>query len=452
MSGGARRQLAFIDVLGIGINGIVGSGVYLLVAPMAARAGAASALGVLACGLLCGTIALCFAELSSMFDRSGGPTLYARAAFGPALGFANGWLGAATGILGLAAVAVGLAGTLARLWPALEALPGGRTAVAVGIIAALGALNLRGVKVGGRTSTVLSLVKLLPLALLALWGLRHLSPALLAAALRAPEAAPGAEAPGFLQAVAKSAFLAVFMTSGFDYAAVPAGEVKEPRRTVPLALLGALGVATLLYVSLQLVALATVPALRLVQPEGAPASAQPLIDAALVVFGPWGAPLLGAAAALSMLGYCAGAALVAPRYLVALAEEDVLPRALAQGSRHGTPWLAILLSTLAACGLAALLGYTSLVDASNVVILSGYTITALATAALRFKRPELPRAVRLPFGVAIPALAAVSALVLLVSAEPKLSEFAFTGQLLLLGGAAWGATALARRDARAPEA
>jgi len=119
-----RRELTLIDSVGIGINGIVGSGIYLLVAPLARAGKGSSVAGVLVCGALCVLIALCFAELSSMYDRSGGPYVYARDAFGSVVGFAVGWLGMATGVLGLAAVSVGFAAALARFVPQADATLG----------------------------------------------------------------------------------------------------------------------------------------------------------------------------------------------------------------------------------------------------------------------------------------------------------------------------------------
>ena len=87
MSATPERALTLADAIGIGVNGIVGSGIYLLVGPLARVGGTASVAGVLACGALCVLIALCFAELSSVYDRSGGPYVYARDAFGPWVGF-----------------------------------------------------------------------------------------------------------------------------------------------------------------------------------------------------------------------------------------------------------------------------------------------------------------------------------------------------------------------------
>src|SRR5205085_3846828 len=164
-----KRELTLVDAIGIGVNGIVGSGIYLLVAPLARVGGGSSVAGVLGCGALCVLIALCFAELSSMYDRSGGPYVYAGDAFGRHVGFAVGWLGMATGVLGLAAVSVGFAAALGRF---VQAAATARAPIAVAVIAALGIINWRGVKQGGRTSTALSIVKSAPLIVVALAGLR----------------------------------------------------------------------------------------------------------------------------------------------------------------------------------------------------------------------------------------------------------------------------------------
>jgi amino acid transporter len=438
------RRLTLLDAVGIGINGVVGSGIYLLVSPLAQRAGAASVAGVVACGLLCALIALCFAELSSMHDRSGGPYLYARAAFGRVVGFAVGWLGAATGLLGFAAVANGFASTLARSLPALGG-PVAHAAVALTVVLLFGAINLAGVQAGGRTSTVLSLAKLGPLLLLVLLGLPHVSLAVLGQVFAAPPIGPGGAPVAWGPAVASAAFLAIFMHSGFEYAVVPAGEIQSPRRNVPLAVVGSLLFASTLYAALQLVALSVLPDLGRALAPGAQARTQPLLDVAQLLLGAPGNTLLTVAALVSMLGFCAGVALVAPRYLVALSQDGYLPEAFARHSARGTPALAISLSTLLVCGLTLALGYTSLVDASNVVILSGYALTALAALVLRFRQPDAPRPVRLPFGPLIPAAAFGSAVLLLWQAHPRAEEWTFTLELDLLGLGLWGATALWRR-------
>jgi APA family basic amino acid/polyamine antiporter len=400
--------------VGIGVNGIVGSGIYLLVAPLARVGGGSSVAGVLGCGVLCILIALCFAELSSMYDRSGGPYIYAREAFGRPVGFAVGWLGMATGVLGLAAVSVGFAGALGRFVPAAASVRG---LIAVFIIVTLGVINWIGVKQGGRTSTVLSIVKIVPLVLVALAGLRF--------AGRAPLSFHPREAT-------RAAFLAIFMMSGFEYTVVPAGEVRDARRNVPLAVVTSIAGASLLYALLQISALGALPDLA--------AREQPLPDVAELALGAWGGTLLGVAALVSMLGFCAGVALVAPRYFTALAEDGFLPAPIREVRT------AIVASTVFCSALAIVLEYASIVDVSNVVILSGYALTCLAALVLRVRRPEAPRRYRLP--AAVPALAFVSAVALLIAAQPKLEQWKYSGAVLAIGFACWAATSLARRALR----
>jgi len=400
--------------VGIGVKGIVGSGVYLLVAPLARAGRGSSVAGVLACGILCVLIALCFAELSSMYDRSVGPYVYARDAFGKPVGFAVGWLGMATGVLGLAAVSVGFAGALSRFVPAAGAV---RAPIGVGIIVTLGVVNWIGVKQGARTSTALSIVKIAPLVLVALAGLRFAAQAPLAFAPRD---------------AARAAFLSIFMMSGFEFAAVPAGEVRDAKRTVPLAVVGSIAGASVLYALLQLASLGALPDLA--------AREQPLPDVAVRALGALGGTLLGAAALVSMLGFCAGVALIAPRYFTAMAEDGFLTAPVREVRT------AIVASTAFASGLAIILEYASLVDVSNVVILSGYALTCLAALVLRIRRAGAPRRYKPP--LAVPVLAFASAVALLVAARPGLDQWTFAAKLLVVGFACWGGTSLARRTLR----
>lgn len=158
--------------------------------------------------------------------------------------------------------------------------------------------------------------------------------------------------------------------------------------------------------------------------------------------GAHGESLLAASALLSMLGFCAGVALVAPRYFTALAEDGHLPARL----RETRP--AIVASTAFASALAVLLGYAALVDVSNVVILSGYALTCLATLVLRLRLPDRPRRYLLPGGPLLPLLAVTASVALLVSARPQASQWIFSAVLLALGFLCRGATALARAAAR----
>jgi amino acid transporter len=377
----ARRELTRFDLTCLGVNAIVGSSVFLFPGKLAGLLGGASPAAFALTALLLAPVGLCFAEAASAHDRPGGPSLYAQTEFGPAWGFAVGWLCWVTMIVSWAAVANGVASYL----PVGAA---GAKAVAVGSIMAFGLLNMRGVKMGAWTVNFFTTAKLVPLALVALAGLK-------AAPSWRPQPGPEGWAP-----MGAAAFMCYFSFQGFETVPVPAGEAKDPARDVPFAVLAALAGSALLYVLVQIAAV-SVP--------GIAASPRPLADAAVALYGAWAGRLIVAGATVSMLGYVAGNGLGGPRYLSALAEEGHLPARLARPHpAYGTPHEAILWSTGVACAAALLLDFGKLVDFTNVVIGGQFLATAFAVLARR-RRGGAAR-FRAPGGPLIPLAACVSTL------------------------------------------
>lgn len=359
MSAPSARQLTRFDLLCLGVNAIVGSSVFLFPGRLAGHLGSASPAAYALTALLLAPVALCFAAAASEHDRAGGPALYAHQEFGPTAGFAIGWLCWVTMIVSWAAVANGIASYL----PGAAARPLLGKAVACAAIAAFGALNWRGVRLGAWTTDFFTVAKLVPIALIALAGLRALPS-------WRPETGPAGWSP-----LGAACFLAYFAYQGFETVPVPAGEARDPKRDVPFAVLAALGGSAVLYLLVQVAALSLVPGLS--------SSERPLADAAAALMGPWGAGLVTAGAVISMTGYVAGSALGGPRYLVALAEEGHLPRRLAAvHPRFATPTGSIAASTAVALVAAALLDFDGLVDFSNVVIGAQF----LSTCAVVLRR------------------------------------------------------------------
>jgi basic amino acid/polyamine antiporter, APA family len=218
------RQLTLIDCFGLSINGIIGSGIFLLPAALQRRAGSHSPLAWLVAGSLCTLIALCFAEAASRTDRSGGPYRYAVEAFGPLVGFAVGWITMVSSLLGYAAVTRGFAEHAAFLVGGGES----QTALIAGVVTLvtlLGAVNVIGIKPSARAGDVIGVIKVLGLVAFVAVGLFHVRAANLDAA---PSPAAG-ESPGLFAA----AFVGLFACTGFEYVPVPAGETVDPN--APLA-------------------------------------------------------------------------------------------------------------------------------------------------------------------------------------------------------------------------
>ncbi|MDE2292025.1 MAG: APC family permease, partial [Elusimicrobia bacterium] len=266
-------RLRLMDVLALGLNAIVGSGIFLFPGTLAALVGPASVLVFLVTALLLASVALCYAELGGMFGGSGGSYLYAREAFGDRVGYGVGVLAWTAAVVSWAAVASLLAGHLAWFDP-FFARPWAARASAAGVLLLFGVLNDRGLRPAAWTVDGLTLAKLVPLAVFVLLCL--------------PRAAPARFSPFFggQHRFAYAVFLALWALQGFEVAPVPAGEAEDPQRDVPRAVLGSLAVAAVLYALVQAAAVGVHPGL-------AASGETPLIDAAQAALGPWGGASLG---------------------------------------------------------------------------------------------------------------------------------------------------------------
>jgi amino acid transporter len=395
------------DVLCIGVNAVVGSGVFALPDDIHRAMGGWSPLAYLLCTALLLPVALCFAELSSRHDETGGAYLYARSAFGPNVGFVLGWYCWVTTFVSWAAnttLFVELIGFSARPWNKL---------VVVGMIVALGALNYRGVKPGARLINAVTIGKLLAIGCFVAVAIMAIDPGRLGGAL-----------PTGVTGVGQGLYLALFPLQGFEVAPVAAGETSNPRRNVPIATLGALLISALLFTVVQTALVGTYPSL------GA-TSDRPLVDAARSL-----GPTLGAVVLIGSLvsigGFSAGSALGSPRYAQAIAAHGLLPRRLGElHLRYHTPYIAIGVTTVFTAILGVFFDYRQLVGMSNITIVIQYFFTCLAVPVLRRKQPRAKGAWRVPGGWTVPALGAAGSLSLLAGAERQ--EVVFAAIALVVG-------------------
>lgn len=393
--------------MGIGINGIVGSGIFLLPAVLWRAAGGQAPLAWLIVGGLCCLVALCFAEAAARTERSGGPYRYACDAFGSYVGFAIGWVTLVSTLLGYAAVARGFGDTAVKLlwrWH-IGAAELGRTGpviLACVMVVLLCVVNLLGVRRSARTSDVISGVKLLSLLLFVCIGLFFVKLSNLNPEPHPAQLISGGYEPTGLVA---AAFAGLFATTGFEYIPVPAGEAKNPRRTVPLAMVISVLGTTLIYVLVQVVATGVHPNLG--------ASETALADAAGQFGGLRGQLLMGLAALVSSFGFCASSALVGPRYLEAFAEDRFLPAVFQHRSpRFGTPMTAVVVLSLLVLGLLMSgLNFDRLAAVSNIAVVVQYMATCVAVLVLRKKSPAPADAFVIPFGPVVPLLALFGCLV-----------------------------------------
>ena len=359
-----RRDVGPVHLLALGINGIVGVGIFFAPADIAARApGAGTAIIALTAVALV-PIALAFATLGRRFDEDGGPVVYARAAFGPLSAFVVGWIAYVSAISSSAAVIVGLTAAIA---PAAGLGAVAQQIAATVLAAILALLCAAGLRLSAPTWTALTGLKLLPLFALALVFL----------------VAPGsrawaAPAPALAGSWPAAALIATFTYQGFEIVPVLAGRARRPAFAVPFATLGSLAIAAVLYVVLQAACAWTLPDLA--------RSGAPLVDAAAVLGGPGLAALVGAGTSLSALGIAFGMMAATPFYLAALSRVDALGMGLPLVDDRGVPRRALLATWAFVTLLIQLGGRSELFALSSIAVLSQYLVTAAALAALALRR------------------------------------------------------------------
>jgi amino acid transporter len=403
---GLRRQLTLFDVLCIGVNATVGSGVFALPDDMYRVMGGYSPLAFLLCALMLMPVALCFAELSGRHVDTGGTYLYARNAFGNHVGFVVGWFCWANTFVSWAANAT-LFVELAGIGSSISS-----STLSAGLVLALGIVNYFGVKLGARIVNLMVIGKVGAILCFLVVAIAAFDPSRLGGAL--PHGALG---------VGQGIYLALFPLQGFEVTPVAAGETQNPKRSVPLGTMGALLLSALLFVVVQAVLVGAYPRI------GAE-SGQPLVDAARYL-GPTIGLIVVIGSLVSVGGFTAGSALGSPRYAQAIAEHGLMPKALSRvHERWGTPHVAIVWTTVITAILAFFFDYRRLVGMSNITVVIQYFFTCVAVPVLRRKEGE-SQGFRVPGGKLIPIIGAVGSVALVAGADKP--EFIFAAATLVLG-------------------
>src|SRR5699024_9544180 len=289
------RAVSRWEIVGISINDVIGSGIYLLPAAAAALLGVMSIGAILLAGVAVALLVACFAEASSYFDEPGGAYLYTKEAFGDFIGFEVGWMTWVARVASVAALSAGFVLALAELWPVLNS-PWYRSLIIIVLLIFLAWVNIIGVKEGARFAVGLTIAKIIPLIIFVLWGFFAIDWTTFGH-INWPESGVLGEA----------ALLLLFAYAGFEHSPSCSGEYKNPKRDVPFAILTMITFVTILYVLVQIVAVGTNPGLAV--------SDSPLAESAALFMGVGGAILMTIGAVVSIGGNTSNTTLIGPRYL-----------------------------------------------------------------------------------------------------------------------------------------
>ena len=404
------RGLTLVDTTALVVGTVIGTGVFIKSAIMAQDAG--SPLLVLAAWVAAGLLslagALSYAELGAMLPHAGGEYVYLRRSYGDLAAFLFGWMRfVVAGSGSIAILGVGFATFLSALvpirtvWADATYVVFGRTmqwqfgatqAVAMAAIALFAVVNCLTVMVGGRVQTALTILKIAGIGLV-VFGVALLSTTADWAHLAPPSGGDGGGAGAFGLAM----LAALWAYDGWNNMPMAAGEVMDPGRNVPRALIGGMVAVMVIYCAANLSYFYALPwADVLTSNSTAHRDALPVATkAAQTAFGESGGKLMSIAFVLSALGALNGATLTGARVPFAMARDGLfLARAGVLSSRTHVPVAAVLMQAGWACVLAASGTYDQLTD---YVIFASWIFYALATSAvfvLRFRAPDLPRPYR----------------------------------------------------------
>lgn len=382
------------------INNTIGAGIFALPAIVSIALGGFAIFGYLFCGIMMAAIMLCYAEIGSRITSSGGSYAYVEAAFGRFAGFIINWLFFfGFGILGDAAIINIVADSLAVIFPVFESL-WMRGLLFFILIGFMVLVNVRGAKQGVGFVKFITIVKLLPLIAIIIFGFSHIKTANL----------HWGNLPSF-NTFGNTILVLFFAFLGFETALNVSGEIKNPKRTIPLSILIGGLLVLIVYLLLQTITQGVLGA-NMEAVKNAPLAA-----VAKKIIGPAGGILLLIAAAISCFGNVSGDVLLAPRLLFAGANDGIFPKFLGKvHPKFSTPYWAIIIYGSLIFIFSISGGFKQLAILSTAAILIIYLAVILATIKLRRKKENVDeKTFRMPGGLIIPFIGIATIVWLLTS-------------------------------------
>lgn len=411
-----RRVLGLTEVTAGGVGIIIGAGIYVLLGAATAHAGSLVWVAFLFAAVLSALTGLSYAELSSMFPSAAGEYEYTRRALPEWVAFVIGWTMIAGLVVAAATVSIGF-GRYARYFLEIDA-----RVAALGLLAAVSMVAMGGVKQSARLTVGLSAVQVGGLVLVIAIGVPHVGDVNLFT---------GPGVAGVLGAAA----LVFFAFIGFDEVITLAEETRDPTRTVPRALLLALGLSTILYIAVAIAAVSVLGA------EALAASPRPLADVMAHVLGHRGATVVAAIAVMTTTNTTLLTMTAGSRVIYGMARAGALPRTLAAvHPTRGTPVRAIIVAVLVAAGFAAFGEFTVIAAITDFAVYVVFLAVNATVIILRRYHPELPRPFAVPGAIhgvpIVPILGLGSVGLMMIQLEPL--AIAFGAALCGVGlGAGW---------------
>jgi APA family basic amino acid/polyamine antiporter len=387
-----KRVVGLLDLTALGIGAVIGTGIFVIIGEAIGDSGPAIVISFLLAGVTCAFSALSYAEMASTIPISGSAYTYAYATLGELLAWIIGWDLILEYGISIAAVAVGWGGYLSDLLntifgfslpDAISQPPGEGGTVnlpAAFLVIAVAALLIVGVRETARTNAIMVWIKLGILALFAILAFT---------AFKSANLKPFA--PFGFDGIRSAAALIFFAYIGFDAISTSGEETKRPQRDMPIAILGALGICTLLYV---IVAIAATGALPFKALKGSDAPLADVLDKGANLS--WGATMISIGALIAITSVVITVFYGQTRIMFAMSRDGLVPRRLSQLSARRTPAFTTMLFAVPVAILAALVPLTTIAELVNIGTLFAFLLVNIGVMVLRRTQPDLDRGFRAP--------------------------------------------------------
>ena len=421
-----QKNLGIAAALSTVVGMVIGGGVFFKPQAVYTLTGGAPGLGILAwiiAGIMTITAGLTAAELSSAIPKTGGMVVYIEEIYGKKLGFLTGWMQT---VLFFPATAAAIAVMFGQQAAILLNNPSLVMPMSIGVILLVGILNTFGSKTSGTIQTVSTVCKLIPLVLIIVFGFIKGSgdnPVM------SPLVAEGISPMGI---IGQLLVAILFAYDGWINVGAIAGEMKNPGKDLPKAIIGGLSIVMAINVVINLAYLWVLPASELAQ------YASPASIVAEKIFGPVGGKLINVGILVSVFGCLNGYLLTGPRIPYTLANQKVLPAMFGKLNKHGVPANATLFMAVLSAIYALSGQFNLLSDLSMFAIWAFYTLTFIGVIKLRKTQPDLKRPYKVPFYPVIPIISICSGLFVVIDqlflAGMKSSMISLGGVIITLIG------------------
>lgn len=398
-----KREISRWDFVLLLINGTIGSGIFGLPSKIFAQSGFYSIVALIVCAIISLVIILNFAEVASRFDKTGGPYLYTLEAFGRFPAYIIGWLVLISRLATYAAL-INLFVSYLSYFNTVFLSASYKIGAIIFITMLFTMVNFRGVKNSARLSNFLAIAKVTALLLFIVVGLFFIDPELINIQ----------ESPPSLSAFSSSILLLIFAFSGFESILVNTGELKDPKKNIPFALIFSIIFIAIFYILIQIVCVGTLPGLA--------TSDKPLTDAAHIYMGPVGAIIITVGAIISIGGTLHAIMFIGSRVPFALSEAKQFPSLFSHlHAKFRTPVYSLLAFSAVSILVSVSGSFIYAVSISVITKILQFFVVCMVLIKLRKANPSDTNYYKLPYGTALAVLGMITSVWLLFNS--KLSEF-----------------------------